>query len=137
MTEKFVLKHTSFSHAKTHLRYHIIFSTKYRKKCLNEIKDSVLESFRYVESKSDFKIIKMNLDSDHIHFLISFKPKFSLEQIIKRMKQMSTRFLYSKEREYLKRFYWKKDIIWTHGYFCSTIGNVSEKTIEYYIENQG
>jgi len=40
--------------------------------------------------------------------------------------------------EYLKKYYWKgKHILWTHGYFCSTIGDVSEQTLKKYIENQG
>ena len=28
-----------YSHAKTHIRYHIIFVTTYRRKCLNQIRD--------------------------------------------------------------------------------------------------
>jgi hypothetical protein len=27
--------------------------------------------------------------------------------------------------------------LWTRGYFCSTIGEVSQKTLEHYIENRG
>ena len=41
------------------------------------------------------------------------------------------------EKEYLKQFYWKKQVLWTGGYFCSTIGEVSEKTLIHYIETQG
>lgn len=34
-------------------------------------------------------------------------------------------------------YYWKgKDILWTHGYFCATIGEASEETIKRYIEKQ-
>ena len=58
----------SIAHAKTRLRYHIIFSTKYRRKCLDDVKDHVLESFRYGEKNSDYKILFMNLEKDHIHF---------------------------------------------------------------------
>ena len=31
----------------------------------------------------------------------------------------------------------KKRLLWTHGYFVSTIGKVSEKIVFNYIENQG
>ena len=31
----------------------------------------------------------------------------------------------------------RKYILWTDGYFCSTIGEVSSKTLEKYIQNQG
>ena len=40
------------SRCKHHIRYHIIFVTKYRRKCLDEIKQDVFDAFRYVEDKS-------------------------------------------------------------------------------------
>lgn len=110
------------SHCKHHIRYHIIFVTKYRRKCLDEIKQDVFDAFRYVEDKSHIKIYNMNLDADHIHLLLSFPPDYSLSQTVNRLKQ----------------FYWKKKrLLWTHGYFVSTIGKVSEKIVFNYIENQG
>lgn len=130
-------KYKTYAHAKTRLRYHIVFSTKYRRKCLNEIKDSVLDAFRIVEANSEFKILMMNLEDDHIHFLIKFKPSLSISQVVRRLKQMSTRIIWENNENYLKRFYWKKKQIWTGGYFVSTIGEVSEKNILEYIKNQG
>lgn len=127
----------SIAHAKTRLRYHIIFCTKYRCKCLNTIRDVVLDSFRYAESKSDFRILNMEVDEDHIHFLIKFKPSLSIEQVVRRMKQLSTKYLFEHEHDYLKKHYWKHNKIWTGGYFCSTIGEVSENKLKTYIENQG
>ena len=73
----------------------------------------------------------------YIHFLIKFKPALSIEQVVRRMKQLSTNYLWKHEKDYLKQFYWKDKILWTGGYFCSTIGEVSEKTIKKYIEHQG
>ena len=73
------LIYKTYGHAKTILKYHIIFSTRYRRKCLTDIRDSVLSSFRYTESISDFNILKMELDRDHIHFLIEIKPTLSIE----------------------------------------------------------
>ena len=131
-------EYASFNHAKTRLRYHIIFSTKFRRKCLNEIRDIVLDSFRYAESISHFRILVMELDNDHIHFIVSFPPAYSIEQTVRRMKMISTNYVYERCENYLKKFYWKdKRLLWTHGYFCSTIGEVSEQTVKHYIENQG
>ena len=131
-------EYESLNNAKTRLRYHIIFSTKFRRKCLNEIRDIVLVSFRYAESISHFRILVMELDNDHIHFLVSFPPAYSIEQTVRRMKMISTNYVYERCENYLKKFYWKdKRLLWTHGYFCSTIGEVSEQTVKHYIENQG
>lgn len=49
-------------HSKTLLRYHIIFSTKFRYKCLNPIRDTVFSAFRDAESKSNIDIITMEID---------------------------------------------------------------------------
>lgn len=131
------MKHKTYSHAKTFLRYHVIFSTKYRRNCLDEIKENVFDCFKYIEKISDFEIIKMNLEKDHIHFLLTWKPALSIEQVIRRMKQLSTYYIWKNNKEYLKQFYWKKSkILWSRGYFISTIGNISEEKILEYIENQ-
>ena len=130
--------YTTYGHSKTNLKYHVIFSTKYRRKCLSAIRETVLAAFRYSEGISDFRILTMEIDKDHIHFLLTFKPSLSIEQVVRRLKQISTKYIYDRCAEYLGRFYHgEKNIIWTRGYFCSTIGEVSEQTIRHYIENQG
>lgn len=86
----------TYGHAKTNLKYHIIFSTRYRRKCLNDIHDYVIDSFKYAESISDFSILKLELDKDHIHFLLEFKPSLSIESVVNRLKSVSTNQLYKK-----------------------------------------
>lgn len=130
-------EYLTLGHAKTHLRYHIIFSTKYRKRCLNQIHDSVIEAFKKSETNSHYKILTMELDKDHIHLLITFKPFLSISQVVRRLKQLTTRYIWDQNENFLKKFYYKNKILWTHGYFCSTIGEVSEAIIKKYIENQG
>lgn len=130
--------YTTYGHSKTNLKYHVIFSTKHRRKCLSAIREIVLAAFRYSEEISDFRILTMEIDKDHIHFLLTFKPSLSIEQVVRRLKQISTKYIYDRCAEHLGRFYYgEKNIIWTRGYFCSTIGEVSEQTIRHYIENQG
>ena len=130
-------KFQTYSHSKTLLKYHLIFSTKYRRDCLSEIRESVIDSFRKIENTSDFKILEMEIDKNHIHFLVTFKPSLSITQVVRRLKQLSTYHIWKKEESFLRNFYWKKKVLWTKGYFCSTIGEVSEETLKNYIRNQG
>lgn len=125
------------AHSKTRLRYYVIFSTKYRRHCLEPVREAVLDSFRYGEAKSDYKILIMNLEGDHVHFLMKWKPALSIEQVVRRMKQTSTSYLWQQHEDYFKKFYWGTRQIWTGGYFCSTVGNVSEDNVVAYIEAQG
>lgn len=39
--------------------------------------------------------------------------------------------------EYLSKQFWRESTFWTDGYFICSIGNVSEKQLRKYIENQG
>ena len=82
----------------------------------------------------------MNIDKDHIHLLISFPVDYSISQTVNRLKQITTNYLYSHDSTsiWLKKFYWKKKrMLWTHGYFVSTLGQISEEKVFQYIENQG
>ena len=133
-----IKKYKTYGHAKTRLRYHMIFSTKFRRKCLDGIHDSVMDAFRYADSKSNFSILEMELDKDHIHLLVEFKPRYSIEQVVSRLKQLTVGYLWKRHSDYLSRYYWKKrNVLWTRGYFCSTIGEVSEQKLRKYIKNQG
>ena len=128
------------NHYKGELNYHIIFSAKFRRKCLSYIENELYAAFRYCESKSHFKIKVMKQDKDHIHLLVNIRPTYSLGQTINRMKQMTTNYLYrnTKTRNWLRKYYYGKRLtVWTHGYFASTIGHVSEDIVWKYIENQG
>ena len=126
------------NHYKARLRYHFVFCTKYRKKCLDEIKEDVFASFKLCEEKSHFTILNMNIDKDHIHLLIEIPPVYSVGQTIRRLKEFTTNYLYRTQNDWLRKFYWsKKRKLWTNGYFCSTVGLVSEETVFEYINNQG
>ena len=97
----------SFSHAKTYLRYHLVFTTKYRRSALAGIEDRVYRTFREVEDVSEFTILEMGCDlGNHIHLLVTLRPALSIEQVVRRLKQMSTRKLWEMEPDHLSRFYW-------------------------------
>ena len=119
----------TFGHAKTRIRYHMIFSTKYRRKCLDTIRDVVLESFRMAEQKSKLTIYEMEPDNDHIHFLINIPPSISVSDSIRLLKQYSTYYIYKNPYATIHLNWCAKRLLWTSGYFCSTIGEVSEETL--------
>lgn len=124
-------KYECFSHVKTKNRYHIIFSTKYRRKCLDEIHDDVINVMKEAEAnQKKFKIEIMELDKDHIHFLIRINPNECVSNVVHYLKQYSTYHLWKNFNSYFKKFYWTGEHhLWTRGYFCSTIGDVSEQKL--------
>jgi putative transposase len=131
------MKYETRNHSKFLLMYHVIFVCKYRKQILNPISEELKQIIYDISKESDFKILEMETDKDHIHFLIKSEPKVSVLAIVRKLKQESTIRLWKTQKEYLRKYYWNENTLWSDGYFASTIGNVSKEAVEYYIRNQG
>ncbi len=125
------------NHSKYLLMYHVIFVCKYRRKILEPISNELKLTITDIEKESDFEILEMETDKDHIHLLVKSEPKVSILSIGRKLKQETTVRLWGSQGNYLKRFYWGEKTLWSDGYFASTIGNVSKETAEAYIKNQG
>src|SRR5665647_852547 len=69
------------NHSKFLLMYHVIFVCKYRKKILEPIKEELKEVIHSIENDSDFEVLEMETDKDHIHLLIKSEPKISVLSI--------------------------------------------------------
>ena len=77
------------------------------------------------------EIIAFEIMSDHIHLFVSAFPTIPVHKIVKHFKGISSNIL-RKEFPHLL----KLPSLWTHSYFCSTAGNISNETIKKYIEAQ-
>ncbi len=122
-------------HSKYLILYHIIFVTRYRRKILNII--DIASIFRQIELVSNFKIVEIGVDTDHVHLLIQSVPDLSVSQIIRRIKQVPTKLCWNQYSGILRKFYWKKQILWSDSMFACTIGNISLAIAKEYIQKQG
>lgn len=127
----------SKNHSKFILTYHIIFVCKYRKKFLIKYGEDIKQILFNISRNYDFEIKEMETDKDHIHLMIESVPKISPLQIVRVLKQQSTIVIWEMYRKELRKYYWKENTFWTDGYFISTIGELSSKTLKHYIQNQG
>lgn len=118
--------------------YHIILVCKYRRNILSyiDINNRVIELSKEILGKYNIKICITKSDNDHIHYLLESLPSYSISFIIKILKSYTTFYIWKEYNSILKNYYWKKKILWTDGYFSSTIGNISKSDVYNYIENQ-
>ena len=126
-------------HSKYSMKVHLIFVTKYRIKIFSSQKRAE-DLKRYVHiaaMKNEYKIIEAETDQDHIHILLEYNPRVSVSSIVRQLKQYTTYYMWRDHTAYMSRNYWKNRILWSDGYFACSIGQVSQKTIEAYIKNQG
>lgn len=123
---------------KYNLKVHIVIVTKYRKQLLRgRMADDVKQKIFDIANGSDWYIIAMETDKDHIHILLEYDTTDRVCDIVKALKQYTTNYLWQEYGNFLSRQYWKKRIFWSDGYFACSIGEVSAATIRKYIESQG
>ena len=123
------------SHAVYDIKYHIIWVTKYRYKVLTKkIATRLRELIRQGCESRKIKIVQGSIGQDHVHILISCPPSMAPSKIVQYLKGRSS-ILIQDEFPQLKKKYWGQHL-WARGYFCATVGSVTEETIREYILNQ-
>lgn len=125
-------------HNKNLLMVHLIFVTKYRRKIFyGEFRNDIKQCLFDICQKYLWYVIRMETDKDHIHMLMQYNPTDSITKIVSKLKQMSTYYMWIKHPDILLKYYWNTKTLWSDGYFAASIGQVSQDTIEKYIEQQG
>ena len=84
---------------------------------------------------NNLRILKGSVGKDHIHMLLSCPTTMAPSEIAQKLKGRTSRILQEEFPELRKR-YWGQHMC-GRGYFCGTVGEVDQKTIENYIEHQG
>ena len=79
-------------------------------------------------------IIKGSIGKDHVHLLLSCPPSLAPSKVVQYLKGRSSRLI-QKEFPQLKKRYWGQHL-WARGYFCGTVGAVTDEMIREYIEKQ-
>ena len=78
--------------------------------------------------------MKGNIRPNHVHLLVSAPAYLSPSKIVQIIKGRSS-FLLQREFLELRKKYWGMHL-WGRGYFCATVGAISEEQVKAYIENQ-
>lgn len=84
------------------------------------------------------KILELGIDPkmrDHVHLVMVIPPRYSASDVVARLKAESASKLRVKFG-WLEKVYWKENIVWTTGFFLSTVG-VSDEVIKNYVKWQG
>ena len=77
----------------------------------------------------------IGFDRAHLHMVLVIPPKYSIAEGMGKLKSQSASQL-REEFPWLEKVYWKESIVWSPGYFVSSVG-VDAETIKRYVEHQG
>ena len=121
------------------LQYHLIFVCKYRKRLLEDkvMSDDVKQFSYEICQKHNIIIRKMETDRGHIHYMLETEPDINLSDLVRMLKSYTSYHMWNSHKNYLSKQFWKENTFWTDGYFICSVGNISEKQLKKYIENQG
>ena len=126
------LKRTS--HAVYDTKYHLVWTSKYRKWILKgEIRTRVEEIFEEISKNHEFEIDTLEVAEEHVHIFLSFPPRYSISRVVGMLKSISASVIF-KEHPEVKKELWGGEF-WEDGYFARTVGDrVTAETIRKYIE---
>lgn len=124
-------------HGVFRLQYHIVWVTKYRRRILRPGVPEYLErTLRgLLRNMPGVTIEQVGSDMDHIHLVMEIPPKYAISSVMAELKSRSASQL-RKKFAWLAKVYWKENIVWSPGYFVSSVG-ADEATIRHYVEYQG
>jgi len=114
----------------TQIYYHIIFAVRNRESLITEsIKEELYKYISGIINNQKQKLLIINGMPDHIHILINCKPNINLSNLVKEIKEHSTKFINDK-KIFIGKFYWQT------GFSAFSISNRDIPAIINYIKNQ-
>ncbi len=131
------MEYIKTAHSVYYLQYHVVWVCKYRRRILNPGVCGYIRKLlpKLLRSMPGVKLETIGFDKDHLHMVMSIPPKYSISSVIGKLKSQSASQL-RRKFSWLAKVYWNENIVWSPGYFVSSVG-VDEETIKKYVELQG
>ena len=118
----------------THCKH--LWCPKFRFSVLHgNIDDTLKQILQKICDDYGYKIKALEVMSDHIHIFVDVPQTVAPCDVVRTLKSISAIELF-KAYPKLKQFYARCGVLWSRGYFVSTVGHISEATVIKYIEEQ-
>ena len=125
----------SGSHTVFDLKYHLVWTTKYRKPVLEgRLGTRVRDLIREICATHQIQIIRGHVSKEHVHIFISMPPQISVSKIAQYLKGKTARKILQENPSLNKKFWGQH--FWARGYFAATSGSITDEMVMDYIQNQ-
>ena len=126
------MKYRYGSHTVYDIEYHFVWVTKYRFKVLvGDVGLRIRDLVRQTCEALEIRILRGVVSKEHVHLMVSAPPNLAPSEIMRRIKGRSSKKLFE-EFPAIKKRYWGQHF-WARGFFCVTVGKMTEETIEEYL----
>ena len=124
----------SLSHTKWECKYHVIWIPKYRKKLIfKNLRPHLGETLHELAQQKEGRILEGDLQSDHVHVLISIPQKYSVASVIGYIKGKSAIYIARNFSNRRQNFVGKT--FWARGFYVTSVG-LDGDAVRSYIKNQ-
>ena len=119
-------------HSAYHAEYHIVWIPKYRYRVLNPGVKAYLKKLfpKVMEELPGCEIVKYSIQADHIHMVMIIPPRYAVSAVVGKIKGMTSSQL-RKKFGWMKLRYSRENVVWSPGYFVSTVGVERERILRY------
>jgi len=126
------------SHCAYKIRYHMVFSIKYRRKLLQDADHiSYIKYICYeIGKRYYFEFDAIGTDGDHVHIFVGAAPRYSPSKVMQIVKSITAIEFFKKFPEVKKQLLGGE--FWSDGGYIGTVSDgIIADTIRNYVENQG
>ena len=120
-------------HTYSHLLYHVVFSTKDRRRCIEaSFRDRLYEYMGGIARDVFGRAISVGGTEDHVHVLLSIRPSVSVAEAVKKLKSLSSGWVNKTlpPKKPSPRFYWQS------GYGAFSVSESAAPQVARYIARQ-
>lgn len=127
----------SHYHCVYKLKYHLVLVTKYRRRCFTAPMIDRLEVIcRDLCEKWEIELEEFGAEADHVHLMLDMHPNIMPSKFVNNLKTVSSRLMRKEYGDHLKKYYWKKPVLWTRAYCLITAGGAPLEVLKEYIQKQ-
>ena len=123
-------------HTAYRTEYHLVWIPKDRRRILNPGVAGYLSKLfpKLLRQLPGCESVTQNIQVDHVHTVMIIPPRYAVSEVVGRLKCQTASVL-RKQFAWLSKVYWAENIVWSPGYFVSTVG-IDEARIIRYVEWQ-
>jgi len=115
--------------------YHLVWSTKYRRKYLiGNIETRLKELHLQIAEDKGFEIITQEIQPDHVHLFVRAHPKYDPSTLTKWLKGITARKILLENPDLRNILH--QNHLWNPSYYVGTCGDCSKDVVLKYIEMQ-
>jgi putative transposase len=114
----------------TQIHIHFVFAVKFRHAIINkEWQEQLYKYIGGIVKSNNHKLLAINGVSDHIHILVGIRPAQSISDLMKNIKQDSSKWINTNK-------FSKTHFEWQEGYGAFSYSKSQLSAVVHYIENQ-